>query len=114
VDNVNSKFTTTRKNSVNRVYPNTARMLLSGNMLIASKEEGGSFGTNNLAITDPTWDAADRIFLKYSRKNNLDNVTILNSIKDISNKNMYDSCLNSQTYVRNSDHSDVNRWLKRG
>jgi len=45
-------FTTSKKNNISNLYPNTSRVLLSGNMFLSSKEEEGAFSTNNTPIND--------------------------------------------------------------
>jgi hypothetical protein len=82
-------------------------------MLISSKEEGGAFNTNGVGIRDLLWDATDRFFLKFSKKNTLDNLNLSNYIKN-NFKNLSTSGASNQEFLRNSDHSDLNRWLKRG
>ena len=106
-------FTTSKKNNISNLYPNTSRVLLSGNMFLSSKEEEGAFSTNNTPINDLMWDATDRFFLKYSKKNNLDNISIYTLLKDLNWDNNGKGASNT-FYIRNSDHSDLNRWLKRG
>jgi hypothetical protein len=55
---------------VSRVYPNYNKVLLSGNLLIGSKESEGGFNTNLVSIKNPTWSAFERYFLNLSKKNN--------------------------------------------
>jgi len=43
-----------RNNNVSRVYPNSTSTLLSGNLLISTKESEGAFNTNLVSIKDPS------------------------------------------------------------
>ena len=43
-----------RLNSVASIYPNQSETLLSGNLLISSKESDGDFNTNLVPIKDPS------------------------------------------------------------
>jgi hypothetical protein len=96
------------------VYPNYSENLLSGNMFIAGKEGDGDFNTNLVAIKDPSWSGLDRYFLNISRRNIQDLAKLTKFVENgIFSKNLKTS-LSDNTFFQSSDHSDMNRWLKRG
>jgi len=75
LDDVNScenLWLLSRNNSISRVYPNLNKTMLSGNLLISSKESEGGFNTNLVSIKNPNFSAFDRYFLSLSKKNTLD------------------------------------------
>lgn len=109
LDGSTGKFNLTKKNNISSLYPQTTRVMLSGNALIRSKEENGAFNTNSVPIQALNWDATDRFFLKFLKKNNLDNLNIYSFLKTTNNGKINNSKLLNQTYLRNSDFNDLNR-----
>jgi hypothetical protein len=103
-------FNFNKKNSVIQIYPNLVNQLLSGSMLINSKESSGSLNTNEINISDLSWNATDRFFLKTSVKFNLNLLRSYNYLKNT----ISSGDVTNYKFFKNSDHSDLNRWLKRG
>lgn len=101
-------------NNVGAIYPNYSESLLSGNLLIGSKEGDGDFNTNLVTIKDPSWSGLDRYFLNISRRNVQDLSKLTRFVEDTIFSKNSKSSLTGTTFFQNSDHSDMNRWLKRG
>jgi len=117
LDGVNSNenlWLLNKNNSVQRVYPNFNKTLLSGNLLIGSKESEGGFNTNLVSIKSPSISAFDRYFLSLSKKNILDLSRVNRELEQSFDFSGYGGNKNSLSFFKNSDHSDMNRWLKRG
>jgi len=53
LDSLSDLWALNRNNNTSRVYPNINRVLLSGNLLIGSKESEGAFNTNLVSVKDP-------------------------------------------------------------
>jgi len=114
LDNSVDLWSLSRNNNISRIYPNLNRTLLSGNLFLSNKENEGGFNTNLVSIKDPVWDGLDRYFLNISRKNTQDlaklNTILENNSYFSGNKHLFFKSF----FLKNSDHSDMNRWLKRG
>jgi len=114
LDNSLDLWTLSRNNNISRVYPNLNRTLLSGNLFLSNKEGEGSFNTNLVSIKNPIWDGLDRYFLNISRKHTQD-LAKLNTLLESNNHfNGNKHLFFKSFFLKNSDHSDMNRWLKRG
>jgi len=98
-----------RNNNVSRVYPNNSKILLSGNLLLSSKESEGGFNTNLVSIRNPSWSAIDRYFLSFSKKNAQDLIKINSSLEKYYLNGDFKSFLTNKVFFQNSDHSDMNR-----
>jgi hypothetical protein len=103
-----------KNNSAARVYPNLVKSLLSGNLLIGVKESEGGFNTNLISVRDPIWSAVDRYFLNFSKKNTQDLVRLNLELEQSYCSEQIKNSRGITTLFKNSDHSDMNRWLKRG
>jgi hypothetical protein len=54
LNNLTDNWSLSRNNNVSRVYPNNSKVLLSGNLLLSSKESEGGFNTNLVSIRNPS------------------------------------------------------------
>jgi len=94
-------------------YPKLTKTTLSGNLFIGAQEGEGRFNTNSVVLKDPVWGATDRYFLNLTKKNILNTTGGFRSLEEVFGKGKVS--LGSVTqFFKNSDHSDMNRWLKRG
>jgi len=82
--------------------------------LISSKESEGGFNTNLVSIKNPIFSAFDRYFLNLSRKNIFDLSRVNRELEQSFNSHGTNNLIKSLSFFKNSDHSDMNRWLKRG
>tara|TARA_B100000029_G_scaffold507057_1_gene590939 strand:- start:100 stop:684 length:585 start_codon:yes stop_codon:yes gene_type:complete len=94
-----------------KIFSKNVRPLFNLNLLKRTKEAVIESKTNGVSLTKLDWDASDRYFLRVLRKNKLTNNNLLDNLERgfIKNKQR-----NEVTFFKNSDHSDLNRWLKRG
>ena len=111
---VNDFWSLPQSNNVIRVFPNLNKVLLAGNLLISSKESEGSFNTNLVSIKNPEWSALDRYFLSFSRKNTQDTYRFVSDIESLFLGKKSRQIFSKDLFFKNSDHSDSNRYLKRG
>jgi len=103
--NKNNLWQVNKKNNYIRLYPNLTRTILSGNLYEMSLDRNNY---NSVSIKNPNWDASDRVFLNISRRSYLDTINI-SKIFDVANQHDFKEFI----FYKNSDHSDMNRWLKR-
>jgi hypothetical protein len=103
-----------RANNVSSVYPNYSNILLAGNLLLANKENDGDFNTNLMAIRDPSWSGLDRYFLGISRRNIQDLFKLNKFVEESFFSKNFKRNFTNDLFFQYSDHSDMNRWLKRG
>jgi hypothetical protein len=83
-------------------------------LLLSNKESDGEFNTNLVSIKDPSWSGLDRYFLSTNRKAIQDLFRLNKFLEEtLFSKNSKLSYSND-LFFQNSDHSDMNRWLKRG
>jgi len=79
-------------------------------MLINALEGDGKFNTNGVAIKSLNWNAVDRFFLNFSRKNLLESLNFFKNLeKNVTYGNFFKNKENNLTFFKNSDHSDTNR-----
>jgi hypothetical protein len=110
----NSFWTLSQSNNISRIYPSLSKVLLAGNLLIGSRESEGSFNTNLVSINNPEWSALDRYFLSLSRKNTQDTYRFSSDLESLFLNRGGRVSLTKNLFFKNSDHSDSNRYLKRG
>jgi heme/copper-type cytochrome/quinol oxidase subunit 2 len=99
-------------NLYSRLYPNNVISLYSKTLLSKMNEKDDSISTTQgYSLGDPVWSGFDRYFSLTARKG------FKNSLKFLMNIDFEKSQTNPSDNIRifrNSDHSDQNRWLKRG
>merc|ERR1712146_22230 len=98
-----------RNNNISKIYPNSNNTLLSGNLLIGTKEGEGAFNTNLVSIKDPSWSGLDRYFLGLSRRNISDFSKLNRFFEKTFSRSNSKLSQTDNLFFQNSDHSDMNR-----